>query len=421
MTNRPRAIERPGDGRRRGGRRAILAIALLLAVVGIGTAVWALLDGRRLTAPETLGPPIRITTPAGDRVFLLTGQWVTWHERAGSGRTSAIVRTITDLHVELWAFDAASAATLWRRRIETQRDGSKRGDGAAIEATNPPLAGKLSRETHFYAFDGDGLRITATDARMWRIDPKTLAARPARGGALVPFRADGDEVPPAYHTPNASYTFQARGLDLGRHWLGVLTDDEAARLSAPPAGATRIAEMGPAPLAAFSSPGRYRLWSARVDHVSAAPPDWPRHLPDNWGTRARFSAFAPLPASPEFLQAGLFGRYVVNGARPIWLRDPDSVLVLHRDKLGEEGKLRLTRVAGPEGRVVWDAALPLSVLQAVMPGTKTIVLYGRLFQPQTGAARRDPMHTAREVLVVVDLVSGAVHTHDQSAAAERMR
>ena len=48
----------------------------------------------------------------------------------------------------------------------------------------------------------------------------------------------------------------------------------------------------------------------------------------------------------------------------LWRRDPDSVFVLSRDRLGEEGRLQLARVAGPAGKPVWSTALPLSNMSA---------------------------------------------------------
>lgn len=74
----------------------------------------------------------------------------------------------------------------------------------------------------------------------------------------------------------------------------------------------------------------------------------------------------PLPESPDFLMAGLLaaeaGGYQAQTA--LWRRDPDSVFVLSRDRLGEEGRLQLARVAGPAGKPVWSTALPLSNMSA---------------------------------------------------------
>jgi len=441
-------------------RGLLILLLVAVAAVAIATGAWVLMTtSAGLSPPETLGPPLRV----GDKVILLTGQWKETYTSTGSGRTSRRTSTIVDLYVDLWSFDATTATPQWRKRLQVQRDGAKTqrtilgadgdtvwlllphglfaaslSDGAviadhtAIEARNPPLHGMLSPERRFYRFDGQGLHVTATDARTWRIDPRTLVARPATSADATQ-APKPDAVAPAYFTPNASHAYQARGAVLGDRWLGVLSDAEADALSKRPEvpgakpGERRGAmayfletTQAPPGLPAFAAV-RYRLWSSRIVQVSAAPPDWPKEMPDNWGTRPKYTEFAPLPAGPEFLQGGLFGPYVHNGAKPVFLRDPDSVLVLHRDRLGEQGRLRLARVAGPQGRVVWEAAMPLSVLQSVMPGGNTLVLYGRLFTPPPADGRpRDPMHTALEQLVSIDLATGAMQVHEQSVAATGM-
>jgi hypothetical protein len=278
--------------------------------------------------------------------------------------------------------------------------------------------------------DRDGLRLTAADARAYRLDPASFAARlAADSGASAVTTSAGAPLPavsPAYYTPNSTQFFQQRGLVWPGRWLGVLSDSEATRLvrETAPGGADErrrpaaaMIGVGEPPSTGQGAPVRYRLWSARISQVSAAPPGWPADFPDNWGTRKRYADVAPLPESPEFLQAGLLGPGSVS--QPVVLRDPDGVLVLHRDRLGEEGKLRLTRIAGPGGRPVWLAALPLSVLQSVMPGERSVVLLGIEYaEPPPGASSaeprgaRDPFHDAHERLVSVDLATGTVGVYD---------
>ncbi|MFN8641789.1 MAG: hypothetical protein U0802_09085, partial [Candidatus Binatia bacterium] len=157
-------------------------------------------------------------------------------------------------------------------------------------------------------------------------------------------------------------------------------------------------------------------WSAQVTAVSAAPRDWPAELPDNWGTRDRFSDYQPLPEAPPFLQAGLLGDG--RTPHPMWYREPDSVLVLHHDKVGDAGRLRLARVAGPGGRVVWDAALPLADLVASTYGATHVALLGRApnaaYEPGDESSREE-----HEVLVAVDVASGAVAPFDLTAESVR--
>ena len=122
---------------------------------------------------RTFGPALR----SGDRVFLLTGQWRTLFSLDDEGPRE------TDLFVDLWAFDAATAKPLWRRRLQTERNGAMAGrsilgaegstlwlllprgvvaasltdgaiqaDGARIEARNPQLKGLLPKEHRYFQF-----------------------------------------------------------------------------------------------------------------------------------------------------------------------------------------------------------------------------------------------------------------------------
>lgn len=405
---------------------------------------------RRILQPaEVRGAPLRTAQGGADRLYLLTTQ----SERIVPLRPSIArrglgsVRPRDMLHVDLWAFDAATARPAWRQRVRTfedrqplthellgadgetlwlfvrepigvsLRDGSVVADGARIEARNPAMAGQRVDQTGFVAFGAQGLQLTLSDSTQWVVDADGLGARPREG---APRQREGIVAP----SLRGSYTerLQQRGLPLGTRWLGVLTDDEAATLKNPPVvpGAKPDETRGamadfldsqhvPGDLSA--QPKRYRLWGAHVAQVSAAPRDWPKELPDNWGTRERFSDYQPLPEAPVFLQAGLLGDG--HSPRPFWFRDPDSVLVLHHDKVGAAGRLRLTRIAGPGGRVVWDAALPLASLESSTYGERDIVLFGSTpnaaYDPRSESSRE-----VNEVVVAVDVRSGAVATFDLS-------
>ncbi len=110
--------------------------------------------------------------------------------------------------------------------------------------------------------------------------------------------------------------------------------------------------------------------------VSAAPPDWPKDFPDNWGTRPQFSQYEVLPEAPSFLRAGLLREHS-DSEQALWYLNPDSFLVLHVDKLGPEGRLVLTRVSGPIGKVVWTLALPMTSVDAVMRSDGDLYVWGR--------------------------------------------
>jgi hypothetical protein len=357
------------------------------------------------------------------------------------------------LHVDLWALDAATAQPAWKRRVRTFEDrglltfellgvdggtlwlfvrepigitlsdGTIVADGARLEQLNPAIAGKRVDQTGYVAFGAQGLQLTLNDATQWVVDGATLTAQPRDAAPLAPQGI----VAPAY---DASYTssFQMRGLSIGgTRWLGVLTEEEATALQGEPVvpGAQPGERRGAAadffarehvPSILSAQPRAYRLWSARVTKVSAAPTGWSKELPDNWGTRDQFGDYQALPGAPTFLQAGLLGDG--RSEHPFWFREPDSVPVLHHDKLGDAGRLRLTRVAGPGGRIVWDAALPLANLEAVTSGERTLVLVGTEPNPAYDA-RSEVSRDAHEKIVAVDIAGGGVTTFDLTAESVR--
>ena len=348
------------------------------------------------------GRPVRAATQAGDRVFLLTGQWKSYRPFRG---TSA---TYTELLVDVWAFDGATGVPASRTRLEAQRGGTNAGrallgadrgalwvltasgllalspkdgsvvaDVAKIEAANPPLKGLLPKEEGFFRFDATGLAFRAADGRSWRLDGATLAARPDEPST------DNVAFPPARISGGVgTYMFQERGLDVGRRWLGLLAESEVA----PFRSGGAIGGMNPAAVP------RTRLWSARTGSRETF-----------FGPRPTYEEFAPLPDSPEFLNAGLLSDGNLQD-RPVLVGN-DSLLVLHVDRLGDEGRLQLSRLVGPSGREAWRVALPMRRLDAVMPGTTSVALLGS--RPEPDPMRpQDNRTTAVDQLAVIDLGSG---------------
>ena len=423
----------------------VLAFPTIIGVVAYISTIVVAFTQTGVEPARTIGAPLRVATASLDAVFVLTAQQE--HRVVGGmSRWMAYRGFETVTHVDLWRFDAASAQPAWRKRLVTEHgtnifnyalwgadgdrilmfmhepqvravtNGDLIADASVIEARNPQLKGVLPRQTtHYQFFDQYGLAFTAADARAWLLDGQTLAAASWPNKAIAP---KPSAVAPPRSASSSITVFQKRGLLLPRDWLGVLTEEEAATLNAEAKvpGAEPGERRGA--LAAYmeyarappdlthDGPKRYRLWRAKVEQVSAAPLGWPKELPDKWGKRNRYSNFSPLEKSPEFLQAGLLsdGRSTL----PLYLTQPDSVLVLHRDRIDNPGRLHVTRIAGPDGRTVWDAALPLSTVECVMPGRERLVLFGR--------ERGDPRTTASEWLIAIDLASGATQTFSVSSA-----
>lgn len=360
------------------------------------------------------GAPVLAKVGDAERVFLLTGQWRQYTTGRGSSR-----RIITDLYVDLWAVDAKTTLPIWRKRLETERgggmmdrdilgvdgdtvwlvlhgrlvalsakDGSVRAAVGRVEAENPELQGKMPTEARYFSFDYRGLAIKSTDARDWRVDPGTFKVRAPDPSAPV---VEGPR-PPAFIVPDGTRLHQVRGLDVPGFWLGLLTDEEAKTFEEN----NTIGGLAPET--------RHKLYGGKATEDT-----------NFFGGYLDYSELKPLPKAPDFLEGGLLREYSTATQLPaLWMREPDSVFVLHREKLGEAGKLRLTRVAGPEGNVVWDAALPLTIVQSVMKAESNVILFGKEFiegDPEITDTIRD----SPQRLVSVDLTTGATSQFSYAA------
>jgi len=402
-----------------GRLRVLLAVLLVPAV--IAGVVWFALGGGGLvpSAASVQGEPVRTTTADGDRVFLMTSQWRTYRTRGTRSGTS-----YTRLFVDVWGFDAANAKPVWRQRIADDRGGVNMGrkilgvqggvlwlldgkgllglspkdgvevaDNATLEAANPALRGVMPTEDKYYRFDPQGLSFTAADGRDWRLTGQGFATAPdgprldldaqrapARPGISIPANTSGG---------NRTWSFYTRGLNVdSRMWLGLLAEPE-------------VAPFRTQGVIGGVDPERYprtRMWSARI----ASKPTF-------FGQKVVLSDFKPLPEGPEFLIAGLLQDNRCCHNMPIVLFKPDGFLVLHRDRLGAAGRLKLTRISGPAGKPVWSIDLPTTELQAVMPGETSVVLMGSrdeapLFPRPNSANRPESI----DQLVSVDLKTGAL-------------
>ncbi|MEP6535968.1 MAG: PA2928 family protein, partial [Bryobacteraceae bacterium] len=343
-------------------RLVLVFLPLYAAAIFFAFSSFRALPEFLLQPVQRLGSPLR----AGDRVYFLTEQ-----------RRERFLPKTADFAVDLWAFDATTATPVWRKRleIEIQRTtdgisilgaqgdtlwllipkglaaaslatGDLLADPATMEARNPSLRGLLPREARFFQFDAAGLQLRAADGRDWRVDARSFSVRPAETGE----KPDTGAIAPAYFAPNGTLAFQERGLLIPGRWLGLLNNKEANDLN------DRSTVGG------LDGESRRRLWEARTKPA--------RNI---FGDYVAYSNFTPLGKS--YLAPGLLSSGP-GEHQPLLLRNPDSVLILYRDLLGEKGRLQVDRVAGPAGRILWTAPLPISVLQSVLPGSKSLVLYG---------------------------------------------
>lgn len=425
-------------------RRFALALGALPAVPALPALPGAglLLSGCSETVTEH-GPArvangvLRVASDQGDRLAFLTSQWERRYVYVGGSRTGWSRRSVQHLHIDFWLIDLATARPLRRVRLVAAKQlgdvavlGADRGilwarlpeligvrladgvvvaDRARVAAANPALASVLpqppagalfltSEQQRLRFTLAEGLVMLLDDGRRVRVDPSTLQAH-----ALGPSADTDSRAAPHPQRQRAlgpaigmQWSAMVRGLSIARtdrnlDWLGLVAEREVAQI-------TRDRQT--TSVTDFSRPERFKLYRGRL-----------RPETTHFGVRHRLELVQPLPEAPEFLFAGLAVEDPeVNPTRALWRREPDSVFVLHRDRLGDQGRWLLSRVAGPAGREVWRAELPLSNVGLWLPGgpnARHATLLGTWL-----SAPRSPWAEEREdpsmQIASVDLDSGAM-------------
>jgi hypothetical protein len=214
----------------------------------------------------------------------------------------------------------------------------------------------------------------------------TVSPAPPTGGVSA------QAVPPVFYTPSGTSLHLVRGVQSPGHWLGLLTDEEAKSLE-------QYDNIGDA-----WDEVRRRLWSARTEKNDKM-----------FGNQLDYKDLKPLDIPPDFLQPGLLREYQTGTQLPaITLEEPESILVVHRERLGAAGKFRLARVATTDGEIVWESTLPLTVIQSVKDMGMHLLFFGVEYiegDPEI----RDPLRDSPKRLVAVERTSGTVSSFDFSA------
>lgn len=408
------------------------AILIFLVIGAIAAATWKWgKPSLYLSVPDILGGAVRTEDGAGGKLYYLTSQWETRMFRFGTRTTTT--KTVSWVYTDLWEIDAATAQPISRKRIKREKvnadqkamgveqgilwaripelvgirlsDGVVVADKAKIEAKNPSMAGLFPKppQTTFLTeamqplkFKPQaGMIVRLDDARLVRIDPLTLEATPY----LEKKTGEDEKVKPV----GVKVTSVANGMDWysfvrgiriagasgKEQWMGLLSEEDLEVFAS---------NRGVSHQMDFTKPSRQKLYRAEMKEVE-----------EFYGKRMAYDRPAVLPESPEFLMAGLLTTESGLGAQgsAFWRRDPDSVFVLSRDRLGDEGRLLLTRVSGPDGAAVWNSRLPLSAMSVWLPGERHAMMLGSDPSAEESRMKGENENAAMQV-VSIDLVTGEV-------------
>jgi len=364
-------------------RKALLIVVALFGAAFLALLTWAMLTpGVHFSPPVREGPPALVSTPLGPVLWLLQKQEERRQRRMGTGRWSAAtVYTDYWYHFNLSAIDAATLRPLWTKRLRSvhQRDdghsararllgpdgnavwiflvdgplalsasdGSVAMDAAGIVARNPSLDGVLATEPGRYAFFG-GLLLVTADARRLLLGLDDGLAQPfevndANRDAVLRAEFSAQQWNGAWRTQD----FQVRTGRVGGDWTGLYTANESRDLAEDGWG-ERLRE--PERVLDEGELARRRFWRARIEAYQP------------WADRAavdRVAEMLPVAESGEYLQGGMLA---ASGRRePLALAEPEGVLVLHRTRVDDAGRLVLSRVDGGF-RELWRRELPLANL-----------------------------------------------------------
>ena len=370
-------------------------------------------------APEREGPPGLVQHENAPRLWLMLKQEEQRSRHiGGTGRSVGSWITETWYHFDLDAHDPMTTGRVWKKRLRSvkddqgghgaqsrifgqdgdtvwlfvndepvavsNRDGSVLADRATLEQRNPALRDLIPTDLDFYAYD-DGLVFIAADARRWRVHGADFRAQPYtapsddyfRNVQFMATRWNG-----GYHTPD----FLARQATVDGRWLGFYSEKEAAD-----AGNDEFGDHFGKPDIVWheGAQARRTFWTACIGKT--------REFTE--GMHDRLFDVTRVAGAPEFLEAGWLVR--AGTRQPLRLQGPDGFLVMHRTRLGEDGRLAITRLDDAL-KPLWTTKLPFHDLRNRFEVGNRLLLYGLVQQTTKGVTRTS------EHIVAIDLGDGAV-------------
>lgn len=384
-------------------------------------------NSRTFNGFEMHGGPVVLNTTVNPTVIVLTSHWET--QSITTGRWATSESNYGDLHWDVFALNAKDLSEKWTTRLATIRHGQRDleatilgvshntvwliadglmgvslsngkvlGDAASIEAVNPQLRGVMPASRRQMYFD-NGLVLIAADGKRWRVDDESLRA--TADTLTAPVKTSIMGVPVARATdslhvlPSSLSTgfqsFKSRDYVVGDHWYGLMHPSEVELQRRDPHTQN------------FNVGLRFRLWSSPL-----------RDTLDRMRNRAKLPLdFAPLDASPEFLNGGLLTIPDMEGRnRVVGIANPTRFLVVHQDRIDTAAVQTLTCIT-LEGKVCWDAPLEMRVATGFSMLTKgsaedwALVVTGQA-RPKPGDQLRDDAADDMPLLARVRIEDGKV-------------
>jgi hypothetical protein len=230
--------------------------------------------------------------------------------------------------------------------------------------------------------------IIAADARRWRIRSATLRAEPYMAPNEDYFRTV-QFMATRWNGGYRTQDFLTRHAMVGDRWLGFYSTREADDARDDGFGdhfAKPDAVWNEGPQA------RRTFWNASIGKTQEF----------SEGRHDRLVDLTHVADAPEFLEAGWLKRAGVPEVFRV--TDPGGLLVAHRTRLDEEGRLAITRIDDATLQPRWTATLPFQELRNRFELGDRLVLYGQITQTTRGVTQTG------ERIVSLNIADGAVRS-----------
>jgi hypothetical protein len=268
----------------------------------------------------------------------------------------------------------------------------KKADIAILESKNPSLKGLFPGEKRFYQFNNEDkqLYFTASDGTKWQLNTSTLLATATTtpyDPNRTPADADSHQVRRlsawrSLQRLNPSYTQIKTNQDtMGGKWYGLYAADEWAQLYG------RVQQQS-----TYDETARGQLYMTSYSPASNGDM-----------IIEKTTASRPSP-SAYFLHGGFL--LDKSTGLPMQLAGLRGYLIVHKDKIGQEGKILLSRL-NEQGQVSWTYATGLSSWVDWLYNGKQLFVMG-VDNPELSSSQCN-------VLLCIDLATGKANKHDYFA------